>query len=225
MVVVEMVIVVKRTLEIRLLLQRKITSNATSSSRSNNSTTSDSHTQSEQARLQAETALKRSEENNNRQRDDRSTAQAQPDTRARAQAEAQRKEAEAQRKDATAVFDTVSDSDSVAFSLNTDINSLDYFLAITGGKQTRPGEVAWVKSPANINGYHLYPAIDHNTSYGRLTLEMCAVAQVDYNGSYRTETILFSNQIDQTGLTPNPSDDSEYVPTRHIFAQWIDDIL
>ncbi len=64
------------------------TSNTTTSNRSNNSTNSDSLTPSEQARLQAESALKRSEENNNRQRDER-TAKAQADTRARAQAEAE----------------------------------------------------------------------------------------------------------------------------------------
>jgi hypothetical protein len=115
--------------------------------------------------------------------------------------------------------------------MNIDINSLDYFFARsarrahTGGKQTRPGEVAWVKSPANANCYPLYPEIDHNTNYGRLTLEMCAIAQVDYHGSYRREKILFSNQIAQTGLISNSSDDAEYVPTRHIFAQWIDDIV
>ena len=258
--------------------------NSNPTSNRSNSTNSDTHTPSEQARIQAETALKGVEENNHRQREERN-AKAQADSRARAQAEAQRKEAEDLNRhnldndlihpgddyyqlsssiphfsyaqspsfgahaqsvtlhmddltnsphllvDATAVFDTVTDSDSLASSLNTDINSLDYFLARsarrahTGGKQTRPGELAWVKSPANLNGYHLYPDIDHNTNYGRLTMEMCAVAQVDYHGSYRTETILFSNQIAQTGLIPNPSDDSEYVPTRHIFAQWIDDIL
>ncbi len=54
---------------------------------------------------------------------------------------------------------------------------------------------------------------------GRLTLEMCAIAQVDYEGTYRTQTILFSHQIPQTGLIPNRSDDTEYVPTRHIFSQ------
>ncbi len=69
------------------------------------------------------------------------------------------------------------------------------------------------------------PEIDHHTNYGRLTLEMCAVAQVEYHESYRSQTILFSHQIPQTGLIPNPSDDTEYIPTRHIFAQWIDDIL
>jgi hypothetical protein len=31
--------------------------------------------------------------------------------------------------DTTAVFDTITDSDSVVFSLNTEINSLEYFLA------------------------------------------------------------------------------------------------
>ncbi len=101
--------------------------------------------------------------------------------------------------DSTAIVDTITDSDSLASSLNTDINSLDYFLARsarrahTTGAHTRPGEVAWVKAPANVNGYLLYPEIDHNTDYGRLTLEMCAVAQVDYHGSYRTQTILFSD--------------------------------
>jgi hypothetical protein len=86
--------------------------------------------------------------------------------------------------DATAVFDTITDSDSIASSLNTDINSLDYFLARsarrahTSGTHTRPGEVAWIKTPANVSGYLLYPEIDYNTNYGRLTLEMCAVAQV-----------------------------------------------
>ncbi len=248
------------------------------SNRSNNSTNSDSLPQSEQARLQAETALKRWEENNTRQRDERA-AKAQADSSSRAQAEAQRQEAEDLNHrnladdlihpvdnyfqlsssiphfsyahspsfgahyqlvildmndltnsphllvDSTAVFDTVTDSDSIASSLNTDINSLDYFLAKsarrahTGGKHTRSGEVAWIKSPANVNGYLLYPEIDHNKNYGRLTLKMCAVAQVDYHGSYRSKTILFSNHIAQTGLIPNPSDDTEYVPTRHIFAQ------
>jgi hypothetical protein len=131
--------------------------------------------------------------------------------------------------DSIAILDPITDSDSLASSLNTDINSLDYFLARsacrahTTGAHTRPGEVAWVKAPANVNGYLLYPEIDHNTNYGRLTLEMCAIAQVDYEGSYRTQTILFSHQIPQ--IIPNPSDDAEYIPTRHIFAQWIDDIL
>lgn len=48
---------------------------------------------------------------------------------------------------------------------------------------------------------------------------------VHYHGSYRSQTILFSHQIAQSGIIPNPSDDAECVPTRHIFAQWIDDIL
>ena len=81
--------------------------------------------------------------------------------------------------DSTAIIiDSVTDSDSLASSLNTDINSLDYFLARsarrahTTGAHTRPGEVAWVKAPANVNGYLLYPEIDHNTNYGRLTLMM-----------------------------------------------------
>jgi hypothetical protein len=103
--------------------------------------------------------------------------------------------------DASAIFDPITDSNSIVTSLNTDINSLDYFLARsarrahTRGAHTRPGEEAWVKAPANVSGYLLYPEIDHNTNYGRLTLEMCAIAQVDYHGSYRTQTILFSHQI------------------------------
>lgn len=42
----------------------------------------------------------------------------------------------------------------------------------------------------------------------------------------RTQTILFSHQIPQTRLIiSNLSEDAEYVETRHIFAQWINDIL
>ncbi len=62
------------------------------SNRFNNTNNSDIHIQAEQARIQAEFALKGLEENNNRQRE--VNAKGQADSRARAQAEAQRKEAE-----------------------------------------------------------------------------------------------------------------------------------
>ncbi len=86
--------------------------------------------------------------------------------------------------DSTTVFDTVTDSDSVAWSLNTDINSLDYFLAKSArragarGIHTRPGVVAWIKSPANTSGYLIYPEIAHMTNvlvwdYPKRTLTCC----------------------------------------------------
>lgn len=209
--------------------------NWTSNSRSNGSISFNTHTQSEQAHIQADAALKGVKENNNRQRAERNN-KAQPDARARVQAEALQKErknlnhrnsiddlvnpvnhyfqlsssipnfsyvqspsfgAHSQSVtlsmedltnsshllvNSTAIFDVVTNADSIASSLNTDVNSLDYFLlksahcAHTGGKHTRPGEIARIKSPSNTFGYLLYPEIDHSTDYGRLTLEMCALS-------------------------------------------------
>jgi hypothetical protein len=74
------------------LLGRAGDTNSNSTSNRSNQTNSDIHTQSEQARIQAEAALKGVEENNNRQREERNAKA--PESRARAQAEAQRKEAE-----------------------------------------------------------------------------------------------------------------------------------
>jgi hypothetical protein len=54
---------------------------------------------------------------------------------------------------------------------------------------------------------------------------MCAIAQVDYHYFYRQATSLGSYQIPTTSLIPNPSSDSEYVKTNHIFSQWVDGIL
>ncbi len=56
------------------LLSRAGDTNPNSTSNRSNSTNSDTHTQSEQARIQAEAALKGVRENNNRQRDERTSA-------------------------------------------------------------------------------------------------------------------------------------------------------
>jgi hypothetical protein len=93
MIVVEMVVAVTGTLVTRLLGRAGDTTSNSTSNRSNTSTTSNSHTQSKQERLQAEAVLKRLEENNIRQRDERNT-KANTAASARAQAEKQRKEAE-----------------------------------------------------------------------------------------------------------------------------------
>jgi hypothetical protein len=105
--------------------------------------------------------------------------------------------------DVTAVFDTITDSDSIASSLNTDINSLDYFLARsarrahTSGTHTRPGEVAWIKSSANVSGYLLYPEIDRNTNYGRLTGDVCCSSSgLSWILSYSNDTVLTSDSSD-----------------------------
>lgn len=78
--------------------------------------------------------------------------------------------------DSTATFEVVTNS--VASFLNTDVNSLNYFLfkavrrAHTGGKHFKPGVTAWIKAFANVSDYHMYPEVDHSTDYGHLTLEM-----------------------------------------------------
>jgi hypothetical protein len=82
--------------------------------------------------------------------------------------------------------------------MNTD--GLKYFIMSNSRRHTTvnrpsvPGEIAWLKSPANVRGYALYQDMDHTTPYGRLTLEMCAIAQVDYNYFYRQATRLPSYQ-------------------------------
>jgi hypothetical protein len=105
-----------------------------------------------------------------------------------------------------------------------DHDSLEYFIMInsrihsTVHRPCVPGELAWLKSPANTRGYNRYQDIDHTTPYGRLTLEMCAIACVDYNYTYRQATSLAGYSIPPTSLIPNPSSDSEYVKTNHIFT-------
>jgi hypothetical protein len=59
---------------------------------------------------------------------------------------------------------------------------------------------------------YMYPKVDHSTDYERITVELCAVAEVDYHGFYRTETI--SNYSFLIRLTMS-----------NIFAQYIYDIL
>jgi hypothetical protein len=114
---------------------------------------------------------------------------------------------------------------------NMDRESLEYFILSNSRRHSAvhrpcvPGEIPWLKSPANERGYAQYQDIDHTTPYGRLTLEMCAIAQVDYNYYYRQATSLSSYHIPQTSLLPNPNAESEYVKTNHIFSHWVDGIL
>lgn len=64
--------------------------------------------------------------------------------------------------DSSATFEVVIDSDSIASFMNSDVNSLDYFLskstrrAHIGGRYAKPGEIAWIKAPSNASWYHLY---------------------------------------------------------------------
>jgi hypothetical protein len=112
-----------------------------------------------------------------------------------------------------------------------DTDSLEYFILSNSRRHSAvyrpciPGELPWLKSSANVRGYAQYQDIDHTTSHGRLTLEMCAIAQVDYNYYYCQATSLSSYLLPTTSLLSNPSADSEYVKTNHIFSQWVDGIL
>ncbi len=125
------------------------------------------------------------------------------------------------------VLDSLSTTESIPHSnpiapTNMDTDSLVYFIMSSSRWHTAvnrsciPSELAWLKSPTNVLGYALYQDIDHTTVYGRLSLEMCAIAQqVDYHYFYRQAT----------SLPCYHSSDSEFVKTNHIFSQWVDGIL
>jgi hypothetical protein len=75
-----------------------------------------------------------------------------------------------------------------------------------------------------MNGHMLYQDIDTNTPYGALTIEMCNIDSIDYKLNYRNHN-QFATALQTTSSLPNPSADSEYVPTKYIFKNWVEDVL
>jgi hypothetical protein len=86
------------------------------------------------------------------------------------------------------------------------------------------GELAWATSPTNMKGHHLYQDIDPRTPYGAFTVEICNTGGINYRVNYRSATYFATTLMPSSSL-PQPSLDSEYVPTKYIFRPYVEDIL
>ena len=115
-------------------------------------------------------------------------------------------------------------------SVSAQLDDLDAFLSTSrryvGDDDNAPivGELAWATSPANLKGHHLYQDIDPRTPYGALTVEMCNNGRINYRVNYRSATYFATTLMPSSSL-PQPSLDSEYVPTKYIFRTYVEDVL